>query len=145
LRRETYRRAGHKCELCDQQDQQLEAHEVWEYDKAAGIQRLLRLISVCHACHEVQHFGLARMRGRGTAAQAHLAKVNGWDDATARRHIDEAFAVWKQRNKVAWTLDLAILADYGVSPPTTDELDAARALRKTQLHGGGGRFREASQ
>ena len=39
-------------------------HEVWDYDDARRVQRLVRLIALCPACHEVKHLGLAAKRGR---------------------------------------------------------------------------------
>lgn len=67
LRKETYRRAGGRCEVCGGVGSRhpLEAHEVWEYDEESGIQRLVRLIALCPACHEVQHIGRAGTIGRG--------------------------------------------------------------------------------
>lgn len=108
LRREAYRRAGYVCEICGDvgQGHPVEAHEDWEYDETAGVQRLLRLIALCPACHEVQHFGRAQAIGRGAQALAHLMKVNGWDEGTARAHVAEAFETWRRRNRIIWTLDL---------------------------------------
>lgn len=150
LRQETYRRAGYRCEVCGPPVSPepvrhgrimvagppppvLEAHEVWEYDESTGTQRLVRLVALCPACHEVQHFGFASVRGRAGEATAHLMEVNGWDEKAAKAHIAEATAVWKRRNEIAWTLDLSVLADYGVTPPTADELNAGAAARRNQL------------
>lgn len=155
LREETYRRAGYRCEVCGppvatepvrqgrfivaSPPPVLEAHEVWEYDESEGIQRLVRLVALCPACHEVQHFGFASVHGRAKEATAHLMEVNGWDVRTAKAHIAEAIALWKRRNEVAWTLDLSMLADYGVEPPTADELSAGAAKRRRQIDRGGPR------
>jgi hypothetical protein len=62
---------------------------VWDYDDGRQEQRLVRLIALCPACHEVKHLGLAAKRGRHAASLAHLAKVNGWttDDAEAYAEV----------------------------------------------------------
>jgi hypothetical protein len=99
---------------------------VWEYDEAAGIQRLVRLIALCPACHEVKHIGLAGVKGRGAQAAAHLAEVNGWSKAETEAQIASAFVAWRRRNKVKWTLDLSILSEYGVEPPSAKEIAAVR-------------------
>lgn len=81
LRHETYRRAGNQCEICSGtgRNGRIEAHEEWAYDEGTATQRLVRLIALCPACHEVTHFGRAQVIGRGDIARAHLMQVNGWD------------------------------------------------------------------
>jgi cytochrome c2 len=128
LRKETYRRAGDRCEVCGGVGirHAVEAHEVWEYEQETGTQRLVRLIALCPACHEVKHFGRAQVIGRGAEAGAHLAAVNGWSEAEAKAYVASAGAAWRERNKVAWTLDLSVLSEYGVEPPSEAELAAGR-------------------
>src|SRR3972149_12027864 len=67
LRRPAYRLAGYRCEICGGRGDRypVAAHEVWKYDVRKHIQRLIRLIALCPACHEVKHIGLAGGRGRG--------------------------------------------------------------------------------
>jgi hypothetical protein len=118
IRRQVYERANHRCEVCGGRGTRhpVECHEVWEYDEAAGVQRLLRMIALCPACHEVKHIGLAGVKGRGEIAEAHLATVNGWTPDTAARHVSEAFAVWRARSRQSWSLDISSLEIYGVEP-----------------------------
>jgi hypothetical protein len=100
-------RAQHPlCEICGASSQ--EVHEVWEYDDQQHVQRLARLIALCRACHEVKHFGLARIKGCGAQAQAHLMRVNAWGVAQAEAHIAEVRALWRERNCHAWTQDLSL-------------------------------------
>jgi hypothetical protein len=47
--------------------------EVWDYDDARMVQRLVRLIALCPAYHEVKHLGLAGRCSRLGPALAHLA------------------------------------------------------------------------
>jgi hypothetical protein len=124
LRRMITRRAGHRCEVCGAAEDPgakrwLEAHERWTYNDTTRVQRLGRLICLCSRCHMVTHFGLAQVRGRETEAYAHLMAVTGLTEAEAREHVEVAFEVWFQLSRVAWTLDLGILTDAGVTvtPP----------------------------
>jgi hypothetical protein len=70
IRREVYERAGKRCEVCSGRGSRhpVECHEVWEYDETAHVQRLVRMIALCPACHEVKHIGLAGLKGRGEQA-----------------------------------------------------------------------------
>lgn len=120
LRRMITRRAGMRCEACgateDRQAQQwLEAHERWVYDSATRVQRLARLICLCTECHRVTHFGYAQVRGLESEALAHLIKVAKMHPLEARRHIDDAFALWRVRSSTAWALDLSILTNAGIT------------------------------
>lgn len=135
LRKETYRRANNRCEVCGGVGKQhpVDAHEVWEYDASSKMQRLVRLIALCPACHEVKHFGRAVVIGRQNEAAAHLAEVNGWGPAEVRRHVMEAMAEWEARNEIDWTLDLSILREYGVEPPSAEEIAEAAARANQRL------------
>ncbi|GAA2398963.1 hypothetical protein GCM10010420_26590 [Streptomyces glaucosporus] len=124
LRRVITRRAGHRCEVCGAAGDRgakrwLEAHERWVFDDAARVQTLKRLICLCTDCHTVTHFGYAEVRGLGARALAHLMKVTGMTGAEARRHVDAAFAVWEERSRAVWRLDLGILTGAGIAlaPP----------------------------
>lgn len=143
LRRMLLERAGQRCEICGQGEDReaerwLEAHERWVYDESAGTQRLVRLICLCTDCHRTTHFGLARKRGLDGVALRHLCSVTGMSREQARRHVDQAFALWSRRSSRDWTLDLSILTEAGVAlkaPPEPagrgriayEELDRARA------------------
>jgi hypothetical protein len=116
IRKRVYARAGRRCEVCGGRGRQhfVECHEVWEYDDTALVQRLVRMIALCPACHQVKHMGLAGLRGRGEQASAHLAKVNHWTPLVTARYIDQAFVVWRERSDRTWSLDLSALAAYGI-------------------------------
>jgi hypothetical protein len=80
------------------------------------------MVGLCPACHRVKHLGLARVRGQGGEARAHLCRVNGWTPEQADVYLEQAFGVWAWRSQRSWTLDLAGLGPY-VSDP---ELQAIR-------------------
>jgi Domain of unknown function (DUF5710) len=119
VRTMVYGRAENRCETCGRaadkaQGVWMEAHERWEYLDEAGIQRLRRLVCLCSACHSVTHFGLASKRGEGDAAFGHLLAVTGMTEAEGERHIEEAFARWRERSDRDWELDLSMLSGFGL-------------------------------
>jgi hypothetical protein len=116
LRRMVYRRAGLRCEACGARRVQLEAHERFAYDARAGVQRLVRLICLCSACHGVTHFGHTRLRGDAAAQAAinHLQTVTGMDAGETERHIRDAFDLWTRRSQSPWRVDLAVIAAAGI-------------------------------
>jgi len=118
IRKQVYRHSAQCCEVCGGRGSKhpVECHEVWEYDETTGVQRLVRMIALCPACHEVEHIGLAGLEGRGEIAAAHLAEVNGWTSQVTAVYIEQAFDVWIERSDRTWSLDVSALAAYGVDP-----------------------------
>jgi hypothetical protein len=104
------RAAGWVCEVCGGRGpaHPVECHEVWEYDDAAGVQRLAGLVSLCPPCHRVKHIGLELTRGQKAfhRAFAHFVTVNRIDLDTAERAVESAFALHARRSTMEWTLDL---------------------------------------
>jgi hypothetical protein len=121
------RRANECCEVCGanrniEQRRWIEAHERWEYDDVQHIQSLRRLIALCSQCHRVTHFGRQSLSLLALAyldapaeARKHLRAVTGMNTAAAEQHIAEAFAVWRERSKSDWTIDLSILDNIDVT------------------------------
>ena len=89
LRRRTCEAAGHRCEVCGGVGRQyrVACHERWEFDDAQSWQRLVGLIALCPACHDVKHFGRANENGRGPDAKLHLCEINGWSIAAVDRYL----------------------------------------------------------
>ncbi len=136
VRTMVYGRAENRCETCGRaadkaQGVWMEAHERWEYLDDEGVQRLRRLICLCGACHSVTHFGLASRRGEGDAAFGHLLAVTGMTQAEAERHVEEAFARWRERSERDWELDLSMLSGFGLRLVK----DAAQAREDSGLAG----------
>jgi len=123
LRRIAYQRAGNKCEICSGRGPKwpVECHEVWDYrllernGETVAVQRLDRLIALCPLCHSVKHMGFARVSGREREALEHLALVNGWSTPKVQEHVSAMNALFEQRSKYQWSLDLGGLLDYGVT------------------------------
>jgi hypothetical protein len=129
IRKQVYEHAGRRCEVCGGRGSghPVECHEVWEYEEATGVQRLVRMVALCPGCHEVKHIGLAGIKGRGEIAAAHLSEVNGWTPQVAAVYIDQAFDVWIERSDRTWSLDVSALAAYGVDPRVIAEASGTSA------------------
>ena len=121
LRKAAYERAGRRCEVCGGRGatHPVECHELWEYDDAAGVQKLLGLIALCPACHSVKHLGRSHIVGRGDDAIGQLMSVNGWTWEHAEAYIDVVLRIWKLRSRASWRLDVSWLDAQGVRTPDT--------------------------
>jgi hypothetical protein len=117
LKKMTFRRAGYRCEVCGGRGDSwpVECHEIFAYDDEQHVQKLVRLVALCPACHEVKHIGLAGVHGRENAAKTHLAKVNNWSAGDAELYIEGCFEVWHRRSRHRWVLDLSYLSQFGIS------------------------------
>jgi hypothetical protein len=72
----------------------LEAHERWSYDNDTKVQKLERIIALCHRCHTATHMGLAGLRGLTELAIKHTKKVNSWSDTEWEKCNDEQSSLY---------------------------------------------------
>ena len=116
LRKEAYRKADYKCEICGGVGKRhpVECHEIWEYDDNNHIQKLAGMTALCPSCHEVKHIGFANTQGRGEMAEEHLAKVNKWTKEKTTKYVREQFKKWAERSKYDWEIDLTWLEEKGI-------------------------------
>jgi len=114
LRKFVYGRANHSCEVCTSTSN-IEAHERWEYNTGTLTQKLVRLVALCHECHQSTHMGLAQVKGLGDQAEKHLRKVRKFSKLESQKHIEAAFETWGNRNDFEWTLDLSLITDNGIT------------------------------
>ncbi len=112
IRKKAYARAGGKCMLCGAPTARLEAHEQWEYDDAGGVQKLVNVIAVCRACHEVIHIGRTQLMGREREACEHYIKVNGCTYAEYRKALGQANEEHRVRSRREWKLDVSELPKF---------------------------------
>lgn len=113
VRKEAYSRAQGRCMICGEQASRLEAHERWGYDEEKRVQKLLDVVAVCRACHEVIHIGRTQLTGGEERACAHFMKVNGCSFSEYRKALGEANADHIRRNKIPeWSLDLSYLKKF---------------------------------
>lgn len=122
LRKECYRRADHKCEICASNGLvqgfkwPVECHEIWEYDDEMHIQKLIGLISLCPLCHKVKHPGLAGMRGESHLVIQQLMHVNKMTKYDATRYVSDSFRIFEQRSQHNWLCDISYLDNYLKGP-----------------------------
>lgn len=112
IRKKAYARAGGKCMLCGAPTVRLEAHEQWEYDDEKGVQKLVNVVAVCRACHEVIHIGRTQLMGREREASEHFMKVNGCTYAEYRKALGEANEKHRERSRREWQLDVSKLNKF---------------------------------
>lgn len=112
IRKKAYARAGGKCMICGAPTTRLEAHEQWEYDDEKGVQKLINVIAVCRACHEVIHIGRTQLMGREREASEHFMKVNGCTYAEYRKALGEANEKHRDRSRREWQLDVSELDKF---------------------------------
>jgi hypothetical protein len=113
IRYKVYARTGNTCECCGVHGR-MEAHERWQFlTEPIRIQKLVRLISLCHFCHESTHMGLASINGRKKQAMKHLSRVTGLRGSNLDSHVSEAWALWIERSKHTWELDVSMLSMNG--------------------------------
>jgi len=114
IRQRVYAAAGHICEVCGGvgKNHPVECHEVWDYNDKTNIQKLVRMIALCPACHSVKHLGRARAVGIYHLAMEQLMKVNGWNREEAIEYATGVFVEWKERSKHQWKINLDILKSY---------------------------------
>jgi predicted restriction endonuclease len=118
IRKAVYHRANHVCEVCGEsgkdqgRDRAVECHEIWGFNDGKHTQTLIGLIALCPRCHQVKHAGrtihLDAVNGFSLVLQR-LMKVNGWDTTEATQHIHSSFALWHQRSRFDWEIDLSWL------------------------------------
>ena len=113
IRKKAYAQNGGKCAICGAKPKRLEAHEQWEYDEENKIQRLRRVVALCHSCHQVVHIGYAQLNGNEEAACKHFMRVNKCTYADYRRALGKANEDHARRNRVdEWALDLTWLKEF---------------------------------
>ena len=113
LRKDAYDRAEGKCRICGRPAKRLEAHEQWEYDEEAAVQKLTDILALCKPCHEVVHIGRTQLMGGEERAAKHFCKVNGCTYAEYRKALGEANEKHRRLNLIPeWKFDLTFLRQY---------------------------------
>jgi len=108
LRQQVFEKYAGKCAICGATARI--AHEVWEYNDAAHVQRLRDIIPICDVCNLVKHLGrtgVLAAQGEVVQSQAiyHFLEVNGCDLKTFYAHERQVFDTWHERSRHKWTID----------------------------------------
>lgn len=115
LRKQSYKEAGLKCEICDGKGTEqgyrhdLECHEVWEYNVKTKVQKLVKLVSLCPLCHQVKHIGRAKYIGKLGEVTKHMKKINGITKRVMDAYLEEQFLRYSEYSRIRWKLDLSYL------------------------------------
>lgn len=111
IRKEVYKKAGYKCEICGGKGNThpVEAHEIWDYDDKNKVQTLKGIIALCPNCHMCKHWGLSSIRGKENVCVKHMMKVNKWSKDDVQHYIEACFELWHRRSSHKWKLDISWL------------------------------------
>jgi len=136
LRKESYKKANLKCEICGDTgknqgyNHDLECHEIWDY-KTDGTQLLTGLISLCPKCHMVKHIGRTIAIGKKKVAFEHIAKVNKMTKDEVENYVGWCFQEHNERSKIKWKLNVKILTEkFKVDKALIDEGLRSKTLGK---------------
>lgn len=129
IRRAALTAAANTCAMCCVvRYRGMVCDEDWSY--VNGIALLREVQVVCPDCNAVIHFGRTNVAGYGQVALEHMARINGVTVEETVPLIDAAFAEWRERSQINWTVAIApeLLERYpelaalhalaGVSPGT---------------------------
>ena len=114
IRNHIYKRTENRCECCGaKRSKYLEAHERWIYDFETKTQKLIRIIALCKLCHQATHYGHSKMKKDIIKINEHIKKIRKINDEELKKHIEDAYEIWKERNKIKWIIDLSIIINSG--------------------------------
>lgn len=123
LRKLTYEQSGHRCTICGCRGEKwpVECDEEWLYEyngpSKPAMVYFKGLQSLCPSCHQVHHFGKARVDGYNDIAMARLMALNDWSSVSyAKEVVDKAFKEWEIRSSQdKWLFNSDVLEQkYGI-------------------------------
>jgi len=134
-----------RCAVCGD-TARLSCHEVWLHDDALGIQKLIRLETVCGLCHFIDHLGLAEtLAERGeldfNSVVVHFCTVNDCNVKAFVVHRTRAMDEWRRRSKMAWRIDFGPYASLvseeakGPHQPRVVRILTAKEMEERRLTG----------
>ena len=114
LRDECLKRANHRCEICGFVTDDLDAHEVWDFDIKRKTQTLKDIIGICSKCHGVKHIRNSQRLGYEENAKQHFMDVNNCTELDFATHLTKAQIDFEERNKIyRWKIK-ADLSNFGL-------------------------------
>lgn len=121
LRNKCYERANYRCEICGYQTDDLDAHEVWNFDVKTKTQTLVNILALCSKCHGVKHYRNSTRLGYGEEAKQHFMIVNNCSEMEFATHLVQAQMDFEERNKVYRWKVKADLTKFGLENATIKE------------------------
>lgn len=113
LRKVCYDKANHKCTICGFETDDLDAHEVWDFDIETKTQTLKDIIAICSKCHGVKHIRNSQRLGFGENAKRHFMEVNNCDELEFAKHLAKAQIEFEEMNKIYRWKMVADLEKFG--------------------------------
>lgn len=121
IREFCYKKANHRCQICGFETDDLDAHEVWEFDAKNKTQTLKNIIGICSKCHGVKHIRNSKRLGHEEDAKKHFIKVNNCSELEYAAALAQAQLKFDELNKVYRWKIIADLEKYGLKNPTIKE------------------------
>jgi hypothetical protein len=126
IRDDTIERSGRKCQICGETEGAMNLHEIWEYDDVNHIQKLVGFVLLCSMCHHIKHIGLAGILVREGKLDynelvKHFCEVNSCSEKDFKKHIEEAFEIWRERSKHQWKQDFSEYEKFAKKAPSQVE------------------------
>jgi len=121
VRNSCYNRANHKCQICGFETNDLDAHEVWEFDIKNKTQTLKDIIGICSKCHGVKHIRNSQRLGYGEDAKKHFMNVNKCNELEFASHLTQAQMNFEEQNKIYRWKIVTDLSKFGLKNPTIKE------------------------
>ncbi|MBR6778591.1 MAG: HNH endonuclease [Clostridia bacterium] len=113
LRKKCYERANHKCQICGFTTDDLDAHEVWNFDINTKTQTLIDIVALCSKCHGVKHIRNSQRLGYGENAKRHFMNVNNCNELEFASHLTKAQLDFEERNQIYRWKMVANLDKFG--------------------------------
>ena len=114
IRKEIYKRANNKCQLCNGQGRKhkVEAHELWNFDFKLKVQFLEDIIALCPNCHRIQHAFLLKLHDDKKILNAqyvinHLNKITN-KNYNYNNFFAEANSFFMKLNNIKWDVVLKL-------------------------------------
>ena len=126
-------RKNRRCETCGLQDANTEFHMHGRWVYEGGVQRLVRLMTLCEHCYNTTHFGVACFKGKREQALAQLKKVTNKSDAECNAHLDSAYEHARVLNEQEWKVDLSLFTNNGILCETESRVKSFFSTRE-QMH-----------
>lgn len=113
LRNYCYKKANGKCQICGYETNDLDAHEIWEFNIDKKTQTLKDIIGICSKCHGVIHFKNSVRLGYESEAKAHFMRVNNASELDFASHLAQSIEEYTNRNMVLRWEIVAELSKFG--------------------------------
>lgn len=100
VRNNVYKKANHRCQICGFKTDDLDAHEVWEFNTTKKTQTLKDIIGICGKCHGVKHIRNSQKLGYGEESKTHFMSVNKCSELDYASCLTKAQMDFEKQNKV---------------------------------------------